>query len=64
MYFDNNGDGDINHATIVTKVSDNMVFYGAHTEPRFNQEITLFFDGSPNGRVYYVSLYGTMKGKI
>ena len=56
MYFDNNDDGDVNHATIVTDVSDNMVFYGAHTEPRFDQEVTTFFKGYPDGRVYYVSL--------
>ena len=48
MYFDDNRDGDPNHATIITKIvknkgTNNMIYYSAHTEPRKDKPLSYYF---------------------
>ena len=47
MYFDEDGDGIPNHATIISKINRDMIYYAAHTEPRRMQKLTYFLDGTP-----------------
>ncbi len=56
MYFDEDGDGIPNHATIISKINRDMIYYAAHTEPRRMQKLTYFLDGTPNHKAYIVIL--------
>ena len=53
MFFDADGDGIPNHATIITDVSES-IGYSAHTESRRDQDINMFFKQSPKGKAYIV----------
>ena len=53
MFFDADGDGIPNHATIITAVSE-TIGYSAHTESRRDQDIDTFFKQSPKGKAYIV----------
>ena len=52
IYFDKDGDGTPDHAGIITKVSDGMVYYSGHTVNRKNEPVSNYFKNYKNGKVY------------
>ena len=55
-YFDDDGNGVPNHATIITKVTSNMIYYSAHTSNRRNYKITNYTNQNYKLKVYIVRM--------
>lgn len=53
MYFDDDANGNPNHATIISSVDSNMIYYSAHTSSRFDEPLTTYLDHS-GGYVYII----------
>lgn len=56
IYFDNDTDGTVDHAAIISKVDSGMIYYCAHTFSRFNQPLSHYFQTGNTGRIYIVML--------
>jgi hypothetical protein len=56
MYFDDNGDGIPDHATMISSVKSTMINYTAHTKPRYDEPLTTFFLQYKSGKVYILTI--------
>lgn len=43
MYFADS-DGEPNHAVIITKIEEGMIYYSSHTESRMDQAVSYAFE--------------------
>ena len=44
------------HATIISKIEDDMIFYAAHTESRKEEKLSNFFNNNKNGVAYILKI--------
>lgn len=56
IYFDNEKDGTVDHAAMVSKVDKGMIYYTAHTIARYNQPLSNYFKTGNKGQIYIVML--------
>ena len=56
LYWDFEGDKKINHATILTAVTNDAIFYGGHTGPAERNNLVGILANYPNGMVYVVKM--------
>ncbi|NMC57496.1 MAG: CHAP domain-containing protein [Eubacteriaceae bacterium] len=56
IYFDNDTDGTVDHAAIISKVDGGMIYYCAHTFSRYNQPLSNYFQTGNTGQIYIVML--------
>lgn len=54
-------DGEVHHATIISKVSDKMIFYSGNTVRRYNYALEKSFQDGAEG-VYIVRLNDCFRG--
>jgi len=56
IYFDNDKDGTVGHAAIISRVDSGMIYYTAHTFSRYNQPLSNYFKTGNKGQIYIVML--------
>lgn len=56
IYFDNDKDGTVDHAAMISKVDSGMIYYTAHTFARYNQPLSNYFKTGNKGQIYIVML--------
>lgn len=44
------------HATIISKIEDDMIFYAAHTEPRKEEKLSNFFKKDSQRTAYILKI--------
>lgn len=44
------------HATIISKIEDDVIYYAAHTDPYAEKSLFDFFDGNKNGTAYILKI--------
>lgn len=56
IYFDNDKDGTVDHAAMISNVDSGMIYYTAHTFARYNQPLSNYFKTGNKGQIYIVML--------
>ncbi len=57
MYFADDNKGGVHHATIISKLDEQMIYYSAHTGNCLDKSLSAGFDDNPNdGYVYIIRL--------
>lgn len=65
LYWDEDGKGGINHATIITKISETELLYAGNTAARFDKEASIGFQHYLNESGSKAALYVIpMKDKV
>ena len=44
------------HATIISKIENDMIRYAAHTTPREEEKLSAFFNENKNGTAYILKI--------
>lgn len=53
---DKKGKGSVNHATIITKVTNKMIYYAGHSNNRACMPVTTFFSDYKNGKIHIIRM--------
>lgn len=61
MYFDFEGDSHIEHATMISKVGKGRIYYTAHTDSKWNEDINTFFKKHKDGIIYVITIKDNIK---
>ena len=57
VYFDHENDGPCEHAAIVSKVENGMIYYAAHTSSRYDQEISKYLESDEKHAIKIIRLH-------